>query len=202
MDLLIDSGVSVSTSDDGFIESVMDISNPDGGTMYWSYWEWDGREWQFNETSASGSVILPGAVEAWHFASWETFPSPPPSVFPAFREICSQDSLVRYQALPFLSFGDLQKLIEIEEMQKSPVEEEETHTEDFHLITDELVPSQTEQDIDQPLPLATGIPSDIAPPLTAIDQVEVKTNLPFILIGSMGAVTLILIAFVLFRKTK
>lgn len=106
MDLLEQSEVPFD-SQSGFMNSILNISNPAGGTMYWSYWQWDGREWQFMTLGAGDSRVVPGTIDAWHFTSWEVFPSLPPDGIPNLNEICAENLLKNYAAQPYLSHNDL-----------------------------------------------------------------------------------------------
>lgn len=99
---------------EGFMNSIMDRSNPPGGTMYWSYWHWDGRDWVFNTTGIGDSVVLPGGIEAWFFTSWELFPSPPPDFVPHFSRICDQPLLKNHATQPYLHYYDLNDVPMIE----------------------------------------------------------------------------------------
>jgi hypothetical protein len=92
---------------DGFMNSIMDVSNPQGGTLYWSYWHWDGREWVFNNTGAGDSVVLPGSIEAWYFTSWELFPSLPPDFVPLLKVICGENNAKSFAVQPHLQYYDL-----------------------------------------------------------------------------------------------
>ena len=87
MDLLAASGVAYAAPE-GFVESILDISNPDGETNYWSYWHWDGQAWVFSTAGAGDATVLPGGIDAWHFTSWEVFPSLPPDVVPNLSAMC------------------------------------------------------------------------------------------------------------------
>ena len=107
LDLLEKSGIDYQTDQDGFLTSIMDISNPEGETNYWSYWYWDGREWQFQNTGASNTRVLPGSIELWHFTSWEQFPSLPSEYIPDIFEICGEDILADYSQQPYLDYNNL-----------------------------------------------------------------------------------------------
>ena len=104
---LLDRSETVYAIQDGFINSIMDITNPQGGTMYWSYWRWNGREWTFNNTGTANSVVYPGSIEAWLFTSWEVFPSLPPNYIPNLNQICNQIVLKNYSDQPYLNYWDL-----------------------------------------------------------------------------------------------
>lgn len=95
-------------SQEGFINSILGISNPDGETNYWSYWAWNGREWVFQSAGANDSIVHPGSVEAWHFTSWEVYPSLPPDTLPVMAALCDSGSLLKdYNTEPYLSYADL-----------------------------------------------------------------------------------------------
>ena len=94
-DLLSASGIPYSAPE-GFVESIMDISNPAGETNYWSYWQWDGNAWTFSNAGAGDTTVLPGSIEAWHFTSWEIFPSLAPDVAPDLSALCETPVLKNY----------------------------------------------------------------------------------------------------------
>lgn len=104
---LLDSSGIPYQSQDGFMNSILGISNPSGGTLYWSYWHWDGREWVFNNVGAGDSQVLPGSIEAWHFTSWEIYPSAPPTFIPHLGLLCERNALKNYAVQPFLHYYDL-----------------------------------------------------------------------------------------------
>lgn len=141
---------------DGFVNSIMDISNPQGGTMYWSYWRWNGREWVFNNTGASGSVVYPGSIEAWYFTSWEVYPSLPPDFIPILDQICNQPVLRNFSDQPYLNYWNLIPI--------SFIHAEETVESDPVLVED---------------------------PISIV---------PIILIGVIGAVVLIVVLVLIFKK--
>lgn len=104
--LLDASGIPYQTQD-GFMNSILGLSNPQGGIMYWSYWHWDGREWVFNNTGAGDSRVFPGSIETWYFTSWEMFPSLPPDYVPHFNAICGRHIPKNYGIQPNLHYYDL-----------------------------------------------------------------------------------------------
>jgi len=120
LDLLDASEISYELQD-GFMNSIMNLSNPRGGTMYWSYWQWNGREWVFNNTGARDSRVLPGSIEAWYFTSWEIFPSPPPDFVPHISAICAQNVLKDYAAQPYLNYYDLNPMPESQAQDLTPL---------------------------------------------------------------------------------
>lgn len=96
--------------EEGFTKSILGVANQDGETNYWSYWYWDGRDWVFQSSGAANSVVLPGTIEAWHFTSWEEYPSQPPDIIPDFQNICMAPQLVNYQQQPYLDFNNISLL--------------------------------------------------------------------------------------------
>jgi len=104
---LLDGSGFAYDSQDGFMNSILEISNAEGETNYWSYWQWNGREWQFKNVGASESVVFPGSIEAWHFTSWELFPSLPPDFIPNLDEICGNNSLKNYAVQQYLNYQDI-----------------------------------------------------------------------------------------------
>jgi hypothetical protein len=195
MDLLMESEIDFSTTDDGFMESIMGISNPQGGNMYWSYWVWDGREWQFNETGASASSVQKGTIEAWLFSSWETFPSPPPASVPTFREICPSTSLMSFTAHPYLSYVDLIKLFirqsELTDKNMTPSEDSnEEITQSSPEISTESSPSL------EPLSEITASENVLSKQNTSI-----KSIFPIFIIALFGALAIFFI-FITLSKEK
>jgi len=113
-------------SDSGFVTSIMNITNPDGETNYWSYWRWDGREWVFNNIGAAETDLPAGAIQAWHFTSWEQFPSLPPDGIPNLSEICGQLTLKNYNEMPNINYTDMTK--QTSEQPSIPIEKTLTPT--------------------------------------------------------------------------
>jgi len=179
---------------DGFINSIMDISNPQGGTMYWSYWRWNGREWAFNNMGISDSIVYPGSIEAWYFTSWEVFPSLPPDYVPNLNQICDQTTLRDYSDQPNLNYWNLNPtpfvLIDEEPETQEPIliEPAEDLEEIHEPILDETV-EEVEQ-IQQPTP--SGISQDT--------EATPRSTLPFIIIGVAGAFVLLTIIALLIKK--
>ncbi|MBG0786216.1 MAG: hypothetical protein H0S79_14060, partial [Anaerolineaceae bacterium] len=105
---LLDSSGFEYDNAEGFINSILGIANAEGETNYWSYWTWDGQQWAFQSAGAGDSVVLPGSVEAWHFTSWEVFPSLPPDALPVLSTICEGGELLKdYSVEPNLAYSDL-----------------------------------------------------------------------------------------------
>lgn len=182
LDLLDAAGISYSAPQ-GYVESIMDISNPDGETNYWSYWSWDGNAWIFSATGAGDSSVLPGSIEAWHFTSWEVFPSLPPDGVPVLSEICSAPILKDFNTQPNLSYSNLYpgKLVKQE-------------------ITE---PIQTETSVQATgQPSTVTLPPDTVEPLPKPDQEPGPSNLPIFIIAGVGLVVVCLIVFILVKKRK
>ena len=166
-----------------FINSIMDISNPEGETNYWSYWSWNGREWSFKNSGAGESIVLPGSIEAWYYTSWETFPSLPPRFVPDINQICETQVLKNYSDQPHLDYNDL-FIVPFEEFEE-PMK-----------INEEPSKEETEQPVETPT--AKGTDS-----VEAIPELEnARSNTPIIIIAMVGAIALIIIVVLLLRKKK
>ena len=192
LDLLEESGLPYSAQD-GFMNAILDISNPSGGTMYWSYWRWDGREWVFNNTGAGESVVEPGGVEAWFFTSWEVFPSMPPNTVPVLYEICQANILKSYSAQPYVNFYDLQRS-EISFLEPLPI------------AGDETMPADQDMDQETGVTDPTDTPSQrINIPVVSTDNDQTESTLPILpilLIGVVGVAAVGTIMLVILKKNK
>jgi len=113
-------------SDSGFVTSIENITNSNGETNYWSYSRWDGREWVFNNSGAAETDLPAGAIQAWHFTSWEQFPSLPPDGIPNLSEICGQLTLKNYNEMPNINYTDMTK--QTSELPSKPIEKTLTPT--------------------------------------------------------------------------
>jgi hypothetical protein len=194
-DLLEKSGFDYQTNQDGFLNSIMDISNPEGETNYWSYWYWDGREWQFQNTGASNTRVLSGSIELWHFTSWEQFPSLPSEYIPDIFEICGEEILTDYSQQPYLDYNNLfsnalQKPIDVEgtpetQAQDTTDEAIETTTAEPSKDHDELIQSSQSNEEDQ-----RG------------DKEQAGSPLAVILIAFVGGLMLIGLAVFYLRRRK
>lgn len=170
---------------DGFMNSISGLSNPQGGTMYWSYWHWDGREWAFNNTGAGDSRVQPGSIEAWYFTSWEQFPSPPPEHVPHLKSICGGNWLKNYSVQPFLNHYDLyQPPLELSQIEISQAEE---------MTSEEVVEAI------EPTPVETQ-PEVESGPVVAQPEVEDLPLTPIIIIAVVGVIVLVLIMWLIVRK--
>jgi prenyltransferase beta subunit len=92
---------------DGFINQIINISNQEGETNYWSFWHWNGRDWEFYNSGISDTRIYPGSIQAWTFTSWERFPSLPPDFIPNINQVCAVNVLVNYEDQPFIDFNQI-----------------------------------------------------------------------------------------------
>jgi hypothetical protein len=123
--LLDDSGIPYQAQD-GFMNSILNLSNPQDSTLYWSYWHWNGREWVFNNTGAAESEVLPGSIEAWYFTSWERFPSLPPEYTPHSSVICGENIAKNYTVQPYLHYYDLHQPVQGANQAKPYIPEDQT----------------------------------------------------------------------------
>jgi prenyltransferase beta subunit len=179
---------------DGFINSIMDISNPSGGTMYWSYWRWNGREWSFNNIGISDSVVYPGSIEAWYFTSWEVFPSLPPDYVPNLNQICNQTVLRDYSDQPSLNYWNLNPtpLISIDEVPQTQEPILDEPAEDLEEVREPIQDESVEEveQIQQPTPAEISQDAGETP----------RSTLPLIIIGVAGTIVLLTIAALLIKK--
>ena len=179
---------------DGFLNSIKDIANPSGGTMYWSYWRWNGREWQFNNKGASDSVVYPGSIEAWMFTSWEVFPSLPPNYTPNLNQTCDQRVLRNFSDQPFLNFYTIEH---------GQVDLVDTPVEIEPVVADETI--EDAEEIHQPAvedptePVEE--PHDPAPVEISQDAEESpRSVVPVIIIGVAGVLVILTIIAVVIKK--
>jgi hypothetical protein len=188
LQLLTDSGIEYD-QEEGFIHSIMGVENPDGGTYYWSYWHWNGREWLSYQVGAGASEIVNGTINGWHFVNWEEIPSPPPNVIPHLAELCGGPTLVSYQAQPFLSFEDLQT-------RAIPVPSEHAETEAESTPTPSAVEETAEAD--EPIEPTRQSPIEKTETVSAETTVT-RSILPLLLIAGL-AIILIMIVIIILRK--
>ncbi|QRN83704.1 hypothetical protein JR338_02820 [Chloroflexota bacterium] len=176
---LLDSSGFEYDNAEGFINSILGITNADGETNYWSYWYWDGQQWAFESTGAGDSVVLPGSVVAWHFTSWEIFPSLPPDTLPVLSTICESGELLKnYSIEPNLAYSDL-----------------------YNDSTDSFVPAEPFDATDEPAIEATDEPTtetetvEIAPTEAAPDEIdnESPSILPIIILGILAVIIVIVV---------
>ncbi|MCB2203094.1 terpene cyclase/mutase family protein [bacterium] len=187
LDMLDASGFEYDVQD-GFINSIIGISNPDGETNYWSYWTWDGREWVFQNTGSGESAVSPGMVEGWHFTSWETYPSAPPDVSPMLVSLCDSASIFKdFSAQPYLGYYDLFSAELISE-RAEPTQEQPDPT------VEEAASEATEE-----LPVTEEAPAEAATEATA--EEDAKSLTPIIIIA-VGAVILVVAIIIIMRKNK
>ncbi len=186
LELLDISGIPYEAQD-GFMSSILGISNPEGGTLYWSYWHWNGREWVFNTSGAGDSEVFPGSLEAWFLTSWELFPSPPPRSIPDLDKMCGAEVLKNYSVQPYLNYYELDIRQEIVSSAG-----ERTETEIFE-NTQEAQVSPT--DLDEAPALAEPIIPD------NVDQEPVRSLVPIFIIAAVGLSMLFVIILIL-KKQK
>jgi len=173
---------------DGFLESILGMTNPEGETLYWSYWYFDGREWNFHNSGAGDSVVAAGAIDAWHFTSWETFPSRTPDVMPSLSEICGVEILKDYSTQPYLSYSDLFNNFVDSFQPAAPVEDS-----GFITVTEE--PSLTKETTSESAEFETVTPETITSNLE-----EERSSLPVYIIISAGMILAAIIYIFVFRK--
>jgi len=198
-DLLEASGFDSETDQDGFMTSLLDISNQDGETNYWSYWYWDGREWQFQSTGAANTAVLPGTVEAWHFTSWENYPSFPSEFIPDINEICGKDILADFGQKRYIDYNDLLPIA----LQK-PVAVETSSEEPTEVMTNEPITEPTPAETTEPAKEEDE--SVQSTPLSAQDQrddlEQTGSQLAIILIAIIGVITLIILTLLYMKRHK
>jgi len=180
---LLDASGFTYDAPEGFVNSIMDISNPEGETNYWSYWHWNGTEWVFNNVGASESEVLSSSIEAWHFTSWEIFPSLPPDVLPNLDVICGTSVLKNYAVQPYLNYIDVHPLpiigsAEAESGAESPTES----------TTATLTPAATVESTSTTAAEVTTAP--------------VHSTLPIFIISGIGLIVVVIIVFILMKKRK
>ncbi len=191
LDLLEMSGFNYTLDQDGFITSLVDTSNQEGETNYWSYWYWDGREWQFHSTGAANTVVAPGSVEAWHFTSWELFPSLPLKYIPDIDDICEVKILADFSQQPHISYNDLvpfalQEPVEIEATSEEP-NEEVTAAPTIESIPEGTARIQSTPTIDE----------------DQIDEQErTGSRFAIILIAAAGLITILIMIILYLRRRK
>jgi len=186
MTLLDSSGLNVD-SEGGFINAIEGFKNPNDGTLYWSYWYWDGREWQFYETGAAQTEVMTGSIQAWYLTSWEEFPSKPPSYGTNLSEICGTAVLKNYQVQSYLNYGDLFRSQDgnfiQQESQQSPQMTEPSPTESLVKETPEFM--------DKPAI------NDVKPDNQKTEQFN---PLPLVIIAAFGILLAVFIYFKYIRK--
>ncbi len=176
---LLDSSGFEYDNSEGFIGSINGISNADGETNYWSYWAWNGQEWTFQNSGANDSVVLPGSVEAWHFTSWEVFPSLPPDTLPVLSSICETGELLKdFNVEPNLAYSDLYNDVVSSFVPAEPGE-----------ITVEPTVDATEESAGEVEPTVVE-QTEAAPDTTESETLSV---IPFIILGGLAVVILVVV---------
>jgi prenyltransferase beta subunit len=179
---------------DGFLNSILGIANPSGGTMYWAYWRWNGREWQFQNMGLYDSVVFSGSIEAWTFSSWEVFPSLPPSYIPNLDQICGQRLLRNFSDQPFINHLTLEPA--------AMALFNETDTIDQDLIGEAI--DQVEQlpdpQVEEPIGTLPESQEPEPTPMTQDTEESPRSVMPLIIIGMAGALVLITVIAILIKK--
>lgn len=180
-DLLTASGVAYAAPE-GFIESIMDISNPAGETNYWSYWRWNGNAWEFSNAGAGDTTVQAGSIYAWHFTSWEIFPSLAPDVVPNLSALCDAPVMKNYTEQSLLSYTDLYPGVQVTQVNtEEPVEATE-------------VPEGTSELTGE------GTPTEVTP--VEDSEITERSLLPYYLIGGVSVVVLVVVILILVNKRK
>ncbi|MDY6867747.1 MAG: prenyltransferase/squalene oxidase repeat-containing protein [Chloroflexota bacterium] len=136
-ELLDTSGIEYEL-EEGFLTSIMGEGNPQGETLYWSYWFFDGREWNFYNAGAGDTIVQPTAIQGWHLTSWERYPSLPPDVVPNLSKICEAEILKSISVQPYLNYEAVTNPFETQKGPASLVSiEESTPSEEAANITEE-----------------------------------------------------------------
>ncbi len=176
---------------EGFLNSIMGIANSEGETNYWSYWSWDGREWIFQNNGAGDSIVFPGSLEAWHFTSWENFPSYPPDFIPDMSQICGEEILRHYHSQPHLDYNDLFK-VEMPEV-LPPMEGQDGPVSNETAISTETSPEETEE---------SNQPTLSADPSLAPAEDTPQSTLPLLIIAGVGGLVVVLVFVILLKSRK
>ena len=182
-DLLLASGVTYAAPE-GFIESIMGISNPAGETKYWSYWRWNGNAWEFSNAGAGDTTVQVGSIYAWHFTSWEIFPSLPPDVVPNLSAICNAPVMKNYAEQPLLSYSDLYGTDTDETVTYMPV-----------------VVDETEETAAAPVETSEAS-QEVHPTDSTSVEAETPSQLPFYLVGGVGVICLVVVILIFAKKRK
>lgn len=174
---------------EGYISSIMGFANDDGETNYWSYWTWNGREWIFNNVGANDTIVNSGTIQAWHFTSWQQFPSLPPRFVPDIDQICKDHILKNAVEQPFLDYNDLidspiEPVEQPDQSQESPgstrtVEVEEMPVQETKVVGEKIPENHTNSNLENP-----------------------QSNIALILIASVGGIALILILIIIIQKRQ
>lgn len=172
---------------EGFISSIMGVSNHEGETNYWSYWSWDGREWIFNNAGAADTRIFPGSVEGWYFTSWEVFPSLPMRFVPDIHQICDGQILKNFTAQPHLTYHDLFDTPMVEMENPQSLEGDSSPTSTINSGNQKI--QETEKPVTQPTDNQNNLGSENS-----------QSNPAILIIGVVGGIILIIILFLVLQK--
>jgi prenyltransferase beta subunit len=174
---------------EGFISGIMGVTNPNGGTKYWSYWRWNGRDWVFNKAGAFDTEVYSGTLQAWHFTSWETFPSQPPSFVPDINQICDGHILKNYVEQSYLDYNDLFN---------TPMEAITQADQNMESIN----PTFTIESTEKPSEATNELPEKTPENHGMNNSQSAQQDTAIILIASGGGIALILILIIALRKQK
>ena len=196
-ELLERSGFSYETDQDGFLNSILEISNPEGETKYWSYWYWDGREWQFHNIGMSNTIVAAGTVEAWHFTSWEQFPSLPSEYVPDINEICGEEILADYNQQPYLDYNNLNPFALQGSVELQPPSETASQEKTDKPIVDSGEINEPSEEQEEMLQSSTSAEQD-----QMEDQEGTSSPLALVLIAGAGVLIVIFITILYLRRQK
>lgn len=196
--------------EDGLINSIVHISNPEGETNYWSYWFWDGRDWIFQSTGAGDSVVLPGTVEAWHYTSWESFPSLPTEFIPDINDLCEElndDLAVNFTQQPHLNWNNLFPLpLQLSDnFTPDTIEPIAEATQEPAEVSTDETPAETPGKIKEEPALNTKPEETEQISITESSQeasVPIRSPLPLFIIGVIAIFLLATLGFVFLKKFK
>jgi len=174
--------------EEGFLTSIMGEGNPEGETLYWSYWYFDGREWNFYNTGAGDTLVAPTTIQGWHLTSWERFPSLPPDIIPDLSRLCGIEIMKDVTVQPYLNYEAVTYPFEAKES-AAPKESSEESTPIEETVDEVTTASPIEEQ--EITTKATG----------ATSSQEKLSNLPLYIIGGVGVILLTaIVVFVLKRK--
>jgi prenyltransferase beta subunit len=180
LELLEASGLEYKAAD-GMITTISGESASEEDSLYWSYWSFDGREWNFQNTGAGDSLVMPSSVEGWHLTSWKIYPSLPPDFIPSLSEICQAEVLKNYSIQPHMSYADLTQKINAAES-AADFREESGAVEVAEEPTNETLETPEAQQVESER------------------QVSERSQLPVYIIIGAGAILVVLFIFYSFRK--
>lgn len=195
LELLDKSGLDYEI-DEGFVNNIIGFSAQEGETLYWSFWYFDGREWQFHNTGAGESIVEPTTIEAWRLTNWEQIPSPPPDFIPNLKVICNADILKDYAVQPYLNYEDI------------TWSSQATETSPEEIVTHAIVdPTEGTPPFEQTVGKdETNTPADIDEVLDEEKETPASQKnpsiVPLLIIVGIGTIIIIIILILVLRKNK